>query len=103
YHAVALIDMASGQETTLLETSAEGSVMSATFVQNAERVAAFASEDASGVIELVILDLEGNIVRSFGDIAYSELWGTPDGFLYRDADTQSLISVNLREDTERIT
>lgn len=103
YHAVALIDTASGQETTLLETSADGSVMSAKFVQNAERVAAFAIEDASGVIELVILDLEGNIVRSFGDMAYSELWGTPDGFLYRDADTQSLISVNLREGGERTT
>src|SRR5690606_37193895 len=103
YHAVALIDMASGQETTLLETSAEGSVMSATFVQNAERVAAFASEDASGFIEVVLLLREGYIRQLIGDTPNSDHWRTPGGFLYCGDDTQTLISVDLREDPGRIT
>jgi hypothetical protein len=102
YNGIAVADLATGEQQTLFESEAE-SVLTARFVQNAEAIAVFSTVENATDVQLLILDLEGNVVQSFDDIPFGQLWSTPDGFLYSDQETESLVSVNLRADGARTT
>jgi hypothetical protein len=84
-----------GNEKTLLQ-DVEVEVFEAHFVQGGELILAHVMAEGEQSLDL-LLDLDGNVVQTFDDLPPSDIWATPDGFLYRPLVAMSLYSVNLRD------